>query len=1633
MGSDRSVIAKANRPDAPASLPSRRPSGRVRLGRRQDGADAALPARGRVGRVLAALALCGAAWLALAAAPLHAQTVHLVKETFGAAQQPVFESAGAVTIDHTTGEVLVVDRGRPPVALHPSGVKRFKANGEPSPFSALGTNVIDGAAGPGGKSCAEEPASCDRTPENGFDTGFSTLGSPPDVGVVVDESGAPTGGDIYVTQHGVSKITVFAGDGHYLGQLNKAGAKSIKGPSGLAVAPDGTLYIVSGESHELIKCQPTSNPITGGSCETLTTSETFTGSGTTSEPVQIALGTGPSGGSLIVTRRSGSVPRFAGGSFVLDATTGQPRYAIEAGLISEEIFAPTVDPTSGDLYLIHEQSFAEHVLKQWDVSGATAATLLSTTRVDPEADGLAVDAAGDIYVMSTNHVTVLSKATVTLPDVVTAAAAEITPTRATLKGTVNPQGAPVDQCFFEYGATTISEKVAPCAESEAELGSGTGAIQVHAPVSGLAPNGGPEYNFRLVAGNAHGTTEQEGAVGGSVMSFRTTDIAVTEPAGDVMPAAATLNGTVNPDGGAVTECLFEYGESTAYGHIAPCAESQGEIGTGSSPVPVHADVSGLTPGAADHFRLVAAAGGSQGQGEDSSFMTHLIGTTPATGVTSDAATLTGEVDPNGHLVTTCLFEYGETKAYGQTVPCAESEGEIGTGSSPVAVRAAISGLTTGTAYHFRIVAGASGATESGIDEVLRTLGPNVEGSWAEEVASRQATVKAQINPGGATTLFRVEYGINGFEHTTALSQPIGADTTTHVVSATLTELTPAESYRYRFIASSACEPGEPEKTCDYTGPENLLTTTAATLESSSTCANAALRTGASSRLPDCRAYEMVSPVDKNGGEVQVLNCICAGRPGRLDQAAASGERFAFSAWRSFADAESAHGESEYISVRHEGEGWATANVSAPQEGPDRLYPSFDPQYKVLSEDLCTGWMIDGTELRLTSDALQGWMNAYRRNLCTDGGYQALTTVTPTGVKKNIASSEAGSNAFLPRVEGVAADGSETLLDAGGKLTSDGSVAPQLYAIAGGQTQLVCYLPSGIPDSGPCDLGSANAAEEEHNLDGEVYRAVSADGSHVFWNGGTSGLYVRLNPLRPQSALADGGAVGTGTLAAGSNAITAAQASRGEFAVGQQVAGSGIPAGATIVSIVGGTLNLSTAATSAISGDPLETYSECVEPENACTLPIVPGPLTGSAVRYWLASTTGEAAVFSVGGVLYRYEQSDHEAKRIAGGLIDGPLGASEDTSRLYFASTEDLSAEPNAEGATAVTGRPNLYLYDATRAEGSQFTFIGIESGEGLLSPLGPLNDGTPYDLGARLSPDGLHAVFDSKARLTGYDNTDRVSGLADTEVYAYDASGGGPGSLSCISCLASGARPSGVEHGIPAEPSWFAAEVPGWEYQDQPTRALSDDGKRIFFDSYGPLVPRDTDGSEDVYEWEPGATQAQCESEGAEVHLQREGGCLSLISSGDSPENSRFVDASADGRDVFFQTDASLVVEDIGQSDMYDAREGGGFAPLPGTPAACEGEACQGLPAPAARLTPASAIFTPGSLFPPVTTSPVTKPKPSTLSPAKKLANALKACRKEKAKARRRTCEKTARKKYRVKQKAKGKSAAPKAHNRSR
>jgi hypothetical protein len=301
----------------------------------------------------------------------------------------------------------------------------------------------------------------------------------------------------------------------------------------------------------------------------------------------------------------------------------------------------------------------------------------------------------------------------TLPDapsIDTGQASEITPTSAKLNASVNLNGAQATQCVFEYGSSVDYGRIAACSP---EPQPGGGDVAVSAQISDLAAH--ESVHFRVVAANAGGMSA------GPDATFTTplAPPAVTAQApADVTRTTATLTASVNPNGGEVTSCEFEYGPTEAYGQALPCSPSPG---SGEGPVSVSASLKGLTPNTTIHFRLFAANRNGISESTDHTFRTLPfapdVDTDVATEVAETSATLNATVVPNGAEPTTCEFQYGPTEAYGKSAPCSPPPGA---GVQAVPVSAVVAGLSPTTTYQYRIVAANGGGTSEGEDRTLNT-------------------------------------------------------------------------------------------------------------------------------------------------------------------------------------------------------------------------------------------------------------------------------------------------------------------------------------------------------------------------------------------------------------------------------------------------------------------------------------------------------------------------------------------------------------------------------------------------------------------------------------------------------------------------------------------------------------------------------------------------------------------------------------------------------------------------------------------------------------------------------------------------------------------------------------------------
>ena len=824
-------------------------------------------------------------------------------------------------------------------------------------------------------------------------------------------------------------------------------------------------------------------------------------------------------------------------------------------------------------------------------------------------------------------------------------------------------------------------------------------------------------------------------------------------------------------------------------------------------------------------------------------------------------------------------------------------------------------LVPSTLYHWRVdAANVDGGGEPPVDGQNFTTAPPVQMEvFATAVVADTATLNAQVNPLGIPTTGFFEYvNQQSFEETgfaTAVKIPdvdaseaeydFGSGEAPVKRSATVSGLVPGTTYRYRLSAQNAFFTG-------LHSEEKTLTTFAK--PDPQPCSNDEFRSGAAAPLPDCRAYEMVSPLDKAGGDIVVLAETTTVRPTVLQQAALSGERLAYGSYRSFGDALAASFTTQYIAART-ASGWQSHGIDPPHGQPlMNGVEEIDSEFRAFSPDLCEAWEVPLFEPTLAEAAIAGYRNLYRRTdeLCGGESYEAITTAKPQDL-----------TGLTYRVEpqGRSADGQITAFAANDGL--EGSGAPpapggklHLYLRGPGigSPLFACILPGGTPSTDPCSAGTGILAVFGKTRIANVTNALSEDGSRLYWTDadGVGEIYLRENPL----------------------------------AEGPECAGPGTPC-TVPVSEAGEALSGTTAS---------QFWAAAAD---------------GSAAYF----TTGSLGNGSAD--LYRYTAADEGTQLVAADVF-GFMGASNDAKRVYFASGEVIAgAGQNSEGAEAEAGEPNLYLYDAgTDSHRFVATLTGDDVKQLPLGrKQSSATALEPIFRSSRVAENGLSAAFMSAAPITGYDNTDAKStvpcgepgGICDTEVFVYDA---GTEELVCASCNPSGGRPAGrnINAAEPPHPFWIAARLTVWETTLKAPELLSADGNRLFFESQDPLVARDTNARLDVYQWER-AGRGGCEEDDPTFSFQNQG-CIDLISSGKSLRDSLFVDASPDGDDVFFNTLSGLVSQDYGLLDIYDARVGGGLPAPPPPERECEGESCQNPPSSPDFGAPATATYQgPGDL----------------------------------------------------------------------
>lgn len=611
-----------------------------------------------------------------------------------------------------------------------------------------------------------------------------------------------------------------------------------------------------------------------------------------------------------------------------------------------------------------------------------------------------------------------------------------------------------------------------------------------------------------------------------------------------------------------------------------------------------------------------------------------------------------------------------------------------------------------------------------------------------------------------------------------------------------------------------------------------------------------------------RVYEMVSPLDKNGGDI---DRDVPYQDYSTSGAAPSGDAVAYSSQGQFGNNSSGAPYAQYRSVRT-GAGWVTRGIDPPLV-PDPEQNLNTPRVPFLSVDLTRAVVQSNKELTASAAKLGGSGGLYLQDHTgSSPSYRLLSDpfapLPPEAVNDpdqnfrfifSAATDDMSHIVFVARGRQLAADA--PVLEPSSTI---------LYEWVNGILRPVSVLPDGVvadqADPGARSTGQGSFFPGDH--------LISQDGSRVFFTayksdqGITGGLYVRKD----------------------------------------------------------GSVTEPVSASERAADDPPGDDPPPVQPATFEAAESVHG---SSAVFTSPYPLTDDATATFGGSDLYLWREDPVEGKHLedltvadpAGGGVLAIAAAADDLSHVYFVATGDL-----ADGAEA--GQPNLYAW--TPGDGVRHVATLTFADEPVWSVR---RDDVPRFRDARVSAGGGQLVFASTAKLTDADNA------GHKQVYRYDYASGG---LTCLSCTTL-APSSGADAGLFPMTGTASIKTPAVPYRL--TRNLSSDG-RVIFESADRLVLADTNGKSDVYEWDAGSVR--------------------LISSGVGSEGSKFIDASADGRDVFFTTRERLVAADRdSQIDIYDARIGGGFPEQP-PPPNCEDDACQQpkfyRPSP---LLPGSSILT--------------------------------------------------------------------------
>lgn len=517
---------------------------------------------------------------------------------------------------------------------------------------------------------------------------------------------------------------------------------------------------------------------------------------------------------------------------------GSPQGAFEFGGETPGI-AIDSDPSSPSFGAIYITDVRNRVVDKFKLNGSSEFEYVSQITGLGESVGATVDADGNLYVS----------------DYSTEAVHEYSPTGEviaafSIAAFPHPKGIAVDSTGDMYVQNydaphnmvklTRSSDTSTTVESEAEFPSETSeitGIAIDRSTGNVFTDFGSlviEYNGEGAAVSLFGFGTLNGGEGiainetthdsyianrgaGNVVEFTAVvtlpDVSIEPPTG-VTSTEASLSGTVNPSGVAVTETRFEYGTTTAYGSTAP--GSPNEVPAEVESAAITGTLAGLAPNTTYHVRLVAANSEGSNHSGDQEFTTQaakplVIEPPTVTNIGRTSAVLSGTVNPE-HSLTNYHFEYVSAATYNAAAENPYGEGvstpeiSAGEGSENVALGAqVINELRANTEYHYRLVATNQAGVTFGVDHTFTTTTATppaeVDSGSAIEVGHTNAVILGAVRPQGLPTSLTVELGTST-AYGTQMFAEAGASFEPVLVSFGFLNLAPGTTYHYRLVATN---------------------------------------------------------------------------------------------------------------------------------------------------------------------------------------------------------------------------------------------------------------------------------------------------------------------------------------------------------------------------------------------------------------------------------------------------------------------------------------------------------------------------------------------------------------------------------------------------------------------------------------------------------------------------------------------------------------------------------------------------------------------------------------------------------------------------------------------------------------